>query len=95
MVNLETTEAEGKPLPEIFRIIGLFWDHQQLANTRKGKAASVFPAALKDQVLEPSSGDMKDQKDTKTDPKKKTCICRVEHRFSACPYLIESKHPQG
>ncbi len=24
MVNLEMTEAEGKPLPEIFRIIGLF-----------------------------------------------------------------------
>ncbi len=29
------------------------------------------------------------------DPKKKTCICRIEHRFSACPYLIKSKCLQG
>ncbi len=27
MVNLEMIEAEGKPLPEIFCIISLFWDH--------------------------------------------------------------------
>ncbi len=66
-----------------------------MANARKRKAVSAFPAALKDQVLEPSSGDMKDQKEAKMDPKKKSCICGVEHRFSTCPYLIESKCPQG
>ena len=94
-VNLETMEAENKTLPDIFRIIGLFRDHQCLANARKGKAASAFPVTLKDQVLEPSSGDLKDQKEAKTDTKKKTCICGAEHRFSTCPYLIESKRPQG
>jgi len=98
-VNLETMEEENKSLPDIFRIIGLFRDHQWLANARKGKAASAFPASLKDQVLEPSSGDTKEkdskEKDSKTDSKKKTCICGAEHKFSTCLYLIESKRPHG
>jgi hypothetical protein len=61
-VNLETTEAEDKPLPDIFWIISLFQDHQRLANARRSKSSSVFPASLKDQPLEsgPSTKDPKD-----------------------------------
>ncbi len=88
-------KAESKPLPEIFHIISLFKDHQYLANARKGKATSTFPVALKDQVLEPSSGDTKDQKDAKTDSKKKSYIYGAEYRFSTCPYLIKSKCSQS
>ena len=29
------------------------------------------------------------------DPKKRPCICGVEHLFSACPYIIESTRPTG
>ena len=91
-VNLQAMEEESKQLPDIFRIISLFRDHQRLANVRKSKPASAFPTTLKDQALESSSGDTKEPK---SDSKKWTCICGEEHRFSACPYLIESKRPQG
>ena len=91
-VNLQTMEEENKTLPDLYRMISLFRDHQRLANARKGKAASAFPAALKDQVLESSSGDTKE---SKTDSKKWPCICGLEHKLSECLYLIESKRPQG
>jgi hypothetical protein len=97
-VNLETMEADYKPLPDIFRIISLFRDHQRLANARKGKIASAFPASLKDQSLESNASDTKETKDTKeskSESKKRPCICGADHKFSACPYLIESVRPQG
>jgi hypothetical protein len=94
MVNLETLEADGKSLPDIFRIIGLFRDHQQLANARRSKGSSAFPASLKDQPLE-SGLSTKNPKEPRIDPKKRPCICGTEHLFSACPYLIKSLCPQG
>ena len=99
-VNLEQMESDNKSLPDIFRIIGLFRDHQRLASARKGKAASAFPASLKDQSLDSGPADPKDpkpkdSKEPKSDSKKRPCICGLEHMFSACPYLIESIRPQG
>jgi hypothetical protein len=47
-VNLETLEADSESLPDIFRIIGLFRDHQRLANARRSKSSGAFPATLKD-----------------------------------------------
>jgi hypothetical protein len=93
-VNLETTEAEYNPLPDIFRIISLFRDHQRLANARRSKSSGAFPASLKDQPLE-SGPSTKDPKDPRIDPKKRPCIYGTEHLFSACPYLIKSLHPHG
>ena len=101
-INLEQMESDNKSLPDIYWIISLFRDHQRLANARKGKAASAFPASLKDQSLDSGSTDPKDPKDNPKDPKepkpdskKRTCICGSEHLFPACPYLIESIRPQG
>jgi hypothetical protein len=84
-------EADNKSLPDIFWIIGLFRDHQRLANTRRSKDSGAFPATLKDQPLVPNSG----AKDPKSDSKKWTCICGMEHLFSVCPYLIETIRPTG
>ena len=90
IVNVETMEADSQPLPDIFRLIGLFRDHQRLANAKGNQSPGAFPAHLNGQPLE--SGFTKEPKlDNKTRP----CICGVEHLFSACPYLIESIRPPG
>jgi hypothetical protein len=93
-VKLQTKEMDNKPLPDIFRLINLFRDHQRLANTSRSKDSGAFPATLKDQPLAHNPG-TKDPKDPKLDSKKRHCICGVEHLFSACPYLIESIRPSG
>lgn len=38
-VNLERMEADKESLPDLFRIVSLFRDHQRLANARKNEAA--------------------------------------------------------
>jgi hypothetical protein len=87
-------EADGKSLPDIFQIIGLFRDHQRLANARRSKSSDAFPATLKNQPLE-SGPSTKDPKEPRIDPKKQPCICGTEHLFSACLYFIKSLRPQG
>jgi hypothetical protein len=88
MVNLQTQEADGEPLPDFYRIVELFRNHQRLSNAQKGRASqSTFTASFQEQSLQgENSLDLNN--------KKKLCLCGMEHRFKACPYLIESIRPK-
>jgi hypothetical protein len=87
MVNLQTKEADGEPLPDFYGIVELFRNHQRLSNAQKGRASqSTFTASFQKQSLQgENSLDLN---------KKKLCLCGMEHRFKACPYLIESIRPK-
>jgi hypothetical protein len=88
MVNLQTKEADGKPLPDFYRMVELFRNHQRLSNAQKGQASqSTFTASFQGQSLQAENI-------LDLNNKKKLCLCGIEHRFKACPYLIESIRPK-
>jgi hypothetical protein len=48
MVNLQTKEADGEPLPDFYRMVELFRNHQRLLNAQKGQASqSTLQHSLK------------------------------------------------
>src|SRR5947209_4048654 len=66
-------------------------------NAQKGRASQgTFPASYQGQSLQPENSDDKKSDDKKSDDKKTDdkkskglCLCGADHRFKACPYLIE------
>jgi hypothetical protein len=88
MVNLQTKEADGEPLPDFYRMVELFRNHQRLSNAQKEQASqSTFTASFQGQSLQAENS-------LDLNNKKKLCLCGIEHRFKACPYLIESISPK-
>jgi hypothetical protein len=94
-VNLQTKEADGEALPDLYRIVELFRNHQRLYNAQKGRN-STFPASYQGKSLEDSDKTPEKTLDEKKDSekKKRPCVCGLDHRFEKCPYLIESIRPK-
>jgi hypothetical protein len=69
--------------------IELFRNHQRLSNAHKGRAPqSTFTALFQGPLLQAENS-------SDSNNKKKFCLCGIEHRFKAYPYLIESIRPKG
>src|SRR5204863_9614329 len=85
-VNLQTKEVDGEPLPDLYRIVELFRNHQRLSNVPKGRAFKAHsPLRSKDSRLITR---------TTTKSKRSLCLCGAEQRFKECLYLIESIRPK-
>ena len=73
----------GEEIPNLYKMVEQFRNHYYLVEAQKeGAMYSAFMTTLQGQTA-----------DEKEKGRKSTCLCREEHWFKKCPYLIESCWP--
>ena len=87
MMRIQKKQDAGETVPDLYKMVKLFCNNWRLTNAQKAASHGAFAAAYQGKSLE-NLDDVKT--DTKTDAKKKPCVCGEDHQFKDCSYLIES-----